>query len=214
MYSLLWLSCGSEVKEPEPIAADVSLYGQGENQLSRDLLERSLELGTSFLLHNQKEQGNFQYEYDFVKRRYNPNDSQVRQAGALWGLALIHQNEPSEATSDALVKGFEFFFEHSKATSDGALYVVYPGDRAGRTGTVALMTLALIDFLRSDDSTADEPEYRSALLKYLDFLISLRLTTRPEGGQATLHPILTERYYWLWRKHETTSISGSGTSCC
>ena len=86
MYSLLWLSCGSEVKEPEPIAADVSLYGQGENQLSRDLLERSLELGTSFLLHNQKEQGNFQYEYDFVKRRYNPNDSQVRQAGALWVL--------------------------------------------------------------------------------------------------------------------------------
>ncbi len=175
MYSLLWLSCVSEVKEPEPIAADVSLYGQGENQLSRDLLERSLELGTSFLLHNQKEQGNFQYEYDFVKRRYNPNDSQVRQAGALWGLALIHQNEPSEATSDALVKGFEFFFEHSKATSDRALYIVYPGDRAGRTGTVALVALALIDFLRSDDSSADEPEYRAALPKYLNFLISLRL---------------------------------------
>ena len=116
MPSLFLLSCGSEntapkVKKPEPITADVSLYGQSGNRLNRDLLEQSLELGTSFLLQNQKAQGNFQYEYNFVKRQYNPSDSQVRQAGALWGLSLIHQNAPREATSDALVKGFEFFFE-------------------------------------------------------------------------------------------------------
>ena len=87
MPSLFLLSCGSEnttpkVKKPEPITADVSLYGQSGNRLNRDLLEQSLELGTSFLLQNQKAQGNFQYEYNFVKRRYNPSDSQVRQAGA------------------------------------------------------------------------------------------------------------------------------------
>ncbi len=179
-HSLLLLSCGSEDTayegtRPEPLTADVSLYGHSGNQLDRDLLEQSLELGTSFLLQNQKEQGNFQYEYNFVKRRYNPRDSQVRQAGALWGLSLIHQNNPREATSDALVKSFEFFFEHSKETSEGSLYIVYPGDRAGRTGTVALMALALLDFLRSGDSTAEDPEYEAALVKYLNFLVSLRL---------------------------------------
>ena len=180
MYSMFLLSCSSgnsasEDEKQDPITVDVSLYGQSGNQLDRDLLEHSLELGTSFLLQNQKAEGNFQYEYNFVKRRYDPRDSQVRQAGALWGLSLIHQNKPREATSDALVKGFEFFFEHSKETSKGALYIVYPGDRTGRTGTVALMALALIDFLRSDDSIAEHPEYKAALVKYLDFLISLRL---------------------------------------
>ncbi len=176
---LFLLSCGSEdnaseTEQQDPLPVNVSVYGQSGNQLSRKLLERSLELGTSFLLQNQKEQGNFQYEYNFVKRRYNTRDSQVRQAGALWGLSLIHQNKPSEATSDALVKGFEFFLEHSRETREGALYIVYPGEGAGRSGTVALMALALIDFLRSDDSIAEHPEYEAALVKCLDFLISLR----------------------------------------
>ena len=181
IHSLFLLSCGagdsaSEGKKPDPIIPDVSLYGKSGNRLARDLLERSLELGTSFLLHNQKELGNFQYEYNFVKGRYNSSDSQVRQTGALWGLSLIHQNRPSEATCDALAKGFEFFIEHSRETSEGSLYIVYPGDRVGRTGTVALMALALIDFLRWDDSITEYPEYEAALVKYLAFLMSLRLS--------------------------------------
>ena len=181
IYSLFLLSCGAgdsvpQGKKPDPIIPDVSLYGKSGNRIARDLLARSLELGTSFLLHNQKESGNFQYEYNFVKRRYNPSDSQVRQTGALWELSLLHQNRLSEATSDALVKGFEFFIEHSKETSEGSLYIVYPRDRVGRTGTVALMALALIDFLRSEDSFEEYLEYEAALVKYLDFLMSLRLS--------------------------------------
>ena len=74
IYSLFLLSCGAgdsvpQGKKPDPIIPDVSLYGKSGNRIARDLLARSLELGTSFLLHNQKASGNFQYEYNFVKRR-------------------------------------------------------------------------------------------------------------------------------------------------
>lgn len=41
---------------------------------------------------------------------------------------------------------------------------------------MALMALALIDFLRSEDSFEEYPEYEAALVKYLDFLMSLRLS--------------------------------------
>ena len=41
---------------------------------------------------------------------------------------------------------------------------------------MALMALTLIDFLRSEDSFEEYPEYEAALVKYLDFLMSLRLS--------------------------------------
>lgn len=95
IHSLFLLSCGPgdrvpEGRKPDPIISDVSLYAKSGNRFARDLLARSLELGTSFLLHNQEDSGNFQHEYNFVKGRHNPSDSQVRQIGALWGLSLIH----------------------------------------------------------------------------------------------------------------------------
>lgn len=41
---------------------------------------------------------------------------------------------------------------------------------------MALMALALINFLRSDDSISEHPEYEAALAKHLDFLMSVRLS--------------------------------------
>ena len=59
-----------------------------KTRLTRTILDRSLRAGTSYLLHNQKKEGNFYYQYDFLKKKYSKGDSEVRQAGALWGLAL------------------------------------------------------------------------------------------------------------------------------
>jgi hypothetical protein len=130
-------------------------YGQ-QSVLTRELLEQSLELGTRFLLNNQRRPGNFTYEYNFVKKRFNPSDNQVRQAGALWGLALINQFKHSEEVEAALIKGLVFFRELSRDTDDGDKFIVYPGSRKGATGTVALTALALIEYLNSssDQSSA------------------------------------------------------------
>ena len=155
-------------------------YGQ-QTTLTRGLLEQSLELGTRFLLNNQRESGNFTYEYDFVKKRFNPSDNQVRQAGALWGLALINQIKPSEEVESALIKGFNFFREHSRDTDSGGKFIVYPGARKGATGTVALTTLSLIEFLNSNSGQSNDLRefYRKELDAYVRFLLSLRL----ENGQ-------------------------------
>ncbi len=160
---------------------DVEIEYGRQTTLTRGLLEQSLELGTHFLLNNQREPGNFTYEYDFVKKRFNPNDNQVRQAGALWGLALINQFEPSGEVEAALIKGLNFFREHSIDTNYGGKFIVYPGARKGATGTVALITLSLIEFLnsRSGLSSALREFYRAELDAYIRFLLSLRL----ENGQ-------------------------------
>ena len=155
-------------------------YGQ-QTTLTRGILEQSLALGTRFLLNNQRERGNFTYEYDFVKKRFNPSDNQVRQAGALWGLALINQFKPSEDVEAALIKGLNFFREHSIATGDGGKFIVYPGARKGATGTVALTVLSLIEFLNTTNELSPTLRefYRTELDAYIQFLLSLRL----ENGQ-------------------------------
>ena len=55
-FTLLLFSCDFKHSEP----------------LSRAILDRSLELGTQFLLNHQKPEGNFTYIYDWVKQTYDP----------------------------------------------------------------------------------------------------------------------------------------------
>ena len=147
-----------------------------EKTLTRDILDESLELGTQFLLNNQKPNGNFNYEYDFVNGEMNEDDNELRQAGALWGLSLIYNDNPDGMLLPALKKGFEFFKSCSKESSDGRKWIVYPNTQAGKTGTVALVSLSIIDFLRSAEEIDEEfrEELESDLDKYITFLVSLR----------------------------------------
>lgn len=163
------------------IAIGFSLYyvmyqDKSQKLVTRSFLDESLSLGRSFLLNNQKRAGNFNYEYDFIKKSYPKGDNQVRQAGALWGIALIHQDSPSEETAKAIEKGLAFFDKHSRQkANDQGKYIVYPKDRSGRTGTVALVTLALIDYLRSDSDIPMREKYEKNLQEYMKFLLSLRV---------------------------------------
>ncbi|GAB4298633.1 MAG: hypothetical protein Kow0090_14080 [Myxococcota bacterium] len=147
-----------------------------KKKLTRNILDKSLELGTQFLLNNQKPEGNFNYEYDWVKKKMNEDDNQVRQAGALWGLALIYQNKPDDKLVPAIEKGLEFFEKNSKESDDGRKWIVYPNDRMGKTGTVALVALSIIDYLRSARHLSPERKAKleSDLDKYLKFLVSVR----------------------------------------
>ncbi|MBW2454415.1 MAG: hypothetical protein JRI68_07885 [Deltaproteobacteria bacterium] len=168
---LTWLAAGPSHAQPSsqaPASSTAPLPCQP--RLSRSLLDRSLALGTSFLLANQRPAGNFEYQYDWQSRRYDSNDSQVRQAGAAWGLALIHQDQPTPAVAAALLRALRFFRQHSRLTTDGRRYIVYPGSEVGSLGTVALVALAHIDYLRS----VDDPTLRQQLDEYLAFVVSAR----------------------------------------
>ena len=159
-------------------------FGQSE-PLNRAILDRSLELGTQFLLNHQKPEGNFTYIYDWVKQTYDSSDNQVRQAGAMWGLAVIYNDSPNPHVGAAVEKSMDFFAQNSKLTRDGHRYVTYPGEKIGRIGTVALCALTHIDYLRAAKSHISEEKYqnyRQLLEEYLQFLIRARIPTTPKVG--------------------------------
>ncbi len=97
----------------------------------------------------------------------------MRQAGALRGVSLFHHYTPTEETQVAVMRGLAFFDQYSREV-DGKKWILYPGDRRGDTGTVSLLTLALIEFLRSDDAIPDREQYEKDLDMYINFLLSLR----------------------------------------
>jgi hypothetical protein len=143
--------------------------------LSRAMLDASLVVGRRFLLINQTDAGNFNYEYNFITKELTPDDSEVRQAGAVWGLALIQQVIPTPDVQAAFDKAIAFFIQHSKHEGDRR-WICYPGSKTGSTGTVSLLTLALVDMLRRAD--CPNREALTQLLKeFIQFLLSLRTPT-------------------------------------
>ncbi|MCZ7586838.1 MAG: hypothetical protein M5R36_27790 [Deltaproteobacteria bacterium] len=154
-----------------------------DRKLDRDVLMRSLELGRQFLLANQKPEGNFNYEYDFVTKKMTDDDNQVRQAGALWGVASLHRMAPDEPTRAALVRGLDFFAKHTRKTGDDAQFIAYPGERSCGTGTVALVALAIIETLRNP-AGFDEAALDALNLRLDGYLLFLAAQQRNDGRFA------------------------------
>jgi len=170
---------GYFIAQREVFPSDVQ-HGACSKRFSKDALDTSLTLGTKFLVANQRPLGNFNYEYDWKTKKLNPDDSQVRQAGALWGLSLLYHNSRDPAFVTPILKGMEFFAKNSLTSPAGGKYIVYPGDRQGSLGTVALVALAHVDFLRS--APPIPPEVRARLMGdaagYLKQILAAR---RPDG---------------------------------
>ena len=142
-----------------------------ENKLTRKILMESFKLGRTFMLNNQKPAGNFNYQYDFVTKQMDKDDNQVRQAGALWGLALMYQFEQDAKNKAALDKGLKFFFDNTReGPVEGSLVVAYPGDTTTSSGTVALVALSIIEYLCTEKDTklTLPPAYREQLVQKLD----------------------------------------------
>jgi len=143
-------------------------------RLTRRTLDESLAVGRTFMLHSQKAAGNFCYEYDFVKRSDSRSDSSVRQAGALWGLALIHADNPGPDTAAAVRRGLAFFEGISHRTEEGGKYILYPGEKTGATGTMALVGLALVEMIRVEKDAVRRRAMQADLNAYIQFLLTLR----------------------------------------
>jgi hypothetical protein len=149
--------------------------GSCERKLTRDLLGRSLALDARFLLAHQKPAGNFDYEYDFETKRISADDNEVRQAGALWGLALLYANQPDATLEAGIERGLAFFAEQSRKIRKRRC-VAYGGASHGSTGTIALLALAYIDYLRAQPAQPANAErnavHRARLAEYLKQLAS------------------------------------------
>jgi hypothetical protein len=144
--------------------------GRCQKRLNRDLLSRSIKLGTDFVLAHQKPAGNFDYQYDWRSRELSGDDQETRQAGALWGLTLLYQDEQRPELRAAIERGLAYFDAHSLLVN-GARCTVYPGSEVGRMGTVALVALAHIEYLRAARELPNEQ--RELLDKRLDEYLRL-----------------------------------------
>lgn len=129
------------------------------SNLTTEHLKTGIQLGGDFLMNTQKKQGNFRYEYNWETKDYTDDDNSVRQAGTLWSITMLHADSPSDKLLESARSGIRFFVENSyELPNSGRRIIRYPGEeKAGKTGTVALLALAHIELLRHPEHLeADE----------------------------------------------------------
>lgn len=162
---------------------------RNDQHTTTEHMATALSLGTQFMLKSQYKSGHFSYQYDWKlgKDDDTAGVSPVREAGAAWGLALIGLDYkqttgklPQELV-DALRKTLDFFEKNSQETEKGLRLIAYPGleGKLGDTGTLAILTLANIDYLRADVADEQEKAHRRKFLEGL--LSSLRNAINEDG---------------------------------
>ena len=163
--------------------------------LTAEHLDQAIALGRDHLVHNQLPEGNFVYEYDWRTERTTRGDSEVRQAGAFWGLSLVHLERPTDETRAALQKAVHFWRSHEVKHEDGRRWLHYPTSRSGHLGTLSLVALAHVELLRSGDPAFDAAALKAALDGYLAQMIWLQrddglfhVDFRLEDGQGYGEP--------------------------
>lgn len=153
--------------------------GRCQTHLDRQVLSRSIQLGTGFLLTHQRPEGNFDYEYDWREGAFSDEDQETRQAGALWGLTLLYPEDRRPQLATAIERGLDFFDQHSRLVK-GARCTVYPDSSEGVTGTVALVALSYLEYLRA---APELPSERRALFEARlgEYLQQLLKSIHPSG---------------------------------
>jgi len=168
-------------------------------KMNPEILLKSFDLGSNYLVNWQKPEGNFRYMYDWLDKTWVKDDNQVRQAGSLWGVSLCHQYKPTAKTREALLKGINYFLDNTIPGPDGSLMVKYMNDSATQSGTVALVALSIIEYLNTQGEEISD-DYRQKLQKnlggYLAFLEYMQL---PNGHIS--------KFYHLQKQRRTTRYS-------
>jgi len=169
---------------PSDAKTDVDPRDAMTLQMNPELLEQAYTAGSSFLVRWQLPEGNFRYMYDWITRSWVEDDHQVRQAGSLWGISTCYRYKPDEATRAALDKGLQFWFRNTIAgPAEGTLSMRYPGDPTIHSGSVALVALAIIEYLKADAPM--DKAYRTELNQKLDgYLAFLQWLQLPDGHIA------------------------------
>lgn len=175
-----WKSRKKHVVKEIPTGT-LDLRGYMDLDMNRNIFLESFRMGTDFLVKNQKPEGNFGYMYDWLIKEWVSGDNQVRQAGALWGLALCNREKPDKKVEDALKKGLEFWFKQTIDGPEGSITVRYQNENSTSQGTVALIALSIIEYLTTDTAIPpkEKKELETKLKGYLDFLKWMQL----ENGQ-------------------------------
>ena len=154
-------------------AADADPRTALELQMTTELLGQTFDSGSEFLVNWQLPDGNFRYMYDWIEKSWVEDDHQVRQAGSLWGIATCYRYKQTDEGRAALDLGLKFWFDlTSEGPGSGTLMVTYPGTTKLDSGTVALIALAIVEYLATDGPMEEawKAELNTKLDGYLAFL--------------------------------------------
>ncbi len=154
--------------------------------LTRKMLIESIEAARVYFLNQQLPEGNFTYALDVIENAPVKDDNQVRQAGALWGLSSLGRDRHTQSTRRAVVRGLDFFFRCSQPLKLGRIAPVYPGADEISTGSVALVSLAIVELCRGQDdylTPVGRGLYETWLDTYLQYLQHLELETGGWGAR-------------------------------
>jgi len=142
-------------------------------QLTAGILDRSIKLSQQYMLSSQLPDGTFNYEYNFITDSSSTATNQVRQAGAFWGVTLLHTYLPTTSSEKAIDKTIDFIIDHSRIVNQN-IFLLYPSNKFGKTGTISLICLGLIEYLKSSTKDPKFELYRTILDGYIKQLIHLR----------------------------------------
>jgi hypothetical protein len=154
--------------------------------LTRTMLVESIEAARVYFLNQQLPEGNFVYGLNVLDNTTSKDDDQVRQAGAAWGLSSLGRDRHTQATRQAVIRSLDFFFRCSKPLKLGRIAPVYPGEDEVSTGTVALVSLAIVELCRGQEdylTSAGRGFYETWLDTYLQYLQHLELDTGGWGAR-------------------------------
>ncbi len=146
--------------------------------LTRSVLIQSVEAARTYMVNQQLPAGNFTYMFDLLRNSAIEDDNQVRQAGTIWALASLCRDRPTDATHNATVRALDYFFRISKPVALGYTAPVYETEAEVKTGTVALLCLAITDFCRARSNYigfAGQGLYDSWLTQYLNYLRGMEM---------------------------------------
>lgn len=149
-----------------------------ELQMTPELLEQAYGAGSAFLVNWQLPEGNFRYMYDWREKSWVEDDHQVRQAGSLWGIATCYRYKPTPEAKQVLDKGLRFWFDSTvEGPGEGTLTMKYRDEARIDSGSVALVTLAIVEYLATDAPMEDawKAEVTAKLDGYLAFLQWMQL---------------------------------------
>ena len=147
-------------------------------KMNPKLLNEVFDMGSAFLVNWQLPEGNFRYMYDWMAGTWVKDDHQVRQAGSLWGVATCYRYRPSADKKEVLDKGLKFWFDRTiEGPKKGTLTMKYPGEARIHSGSVALVALAIIEYLATDApmDEAYKADLNAKLDGYLGFLQWMQL---------------------------------------
>ncbi len=147
-------------------------------KLNTGLLEKMIQGCTHYLMASQKKEGNFIYELNLKNGEITQEDNQVRQSGALWGLALAYTYKPTESVEEAAKRGLNFFFRHA-VFHDSVVAIHYPGEVMASTGTTALLALTILDMMQACPTWREDSMHKNRLTYLINTLQYLK---HPEGG--------------------------------